>query len=53
MKRNFKDWTLSLYQQIKSDEESRRQKIEQMIEENDEAVIAEAIRFENKLDETR
>lgn len=52
MKRTFKEWTSSLYEQIKSEEESRRQKIEQLIEENDEAVIAEAVRFENRLDET-
>lgn len=53
MKRNFREWTSSLIEQIKNDEESRRQEIERMIEENDEAVIAEAVRFENRLENTR
>lgn len=53
MKRSFKEWTSSVIDHIKIDEEARREKIERLIEENDEAVIAEAVRFENKLDEMK
>jgi len=51
MKRSFKEWTSSVIDHIKIDEEARREKIERMIEENDEAVIAEAVRFENCLED--
>lgn len=51
MKRSFKDWTCSVIEQLKINEEARREKIERMIEENDEAVIAEAVRFENCLED--
>jgi len=51
MKRSFKEWTSSVVEQIMINEEARREKIERMLEENDEAVIAEVVRFENCLED--